>query len=200
MPVRWIPGKMAFANAYVIDTILIDAGAIPMAVAPHRDRITTIVLTHCHYDHTAYLPEISKMCGATIAIHTLDAPALTDDLESVALMFGERAPPVRPDRLLSEGDTIGSLQVLHTPGHTRGSICLYDQVSGALFSGDTVFTEGSFGRYDLPGGSLEHLRQSISRLASLRVRSLYPGHGVPVEEGGDRHIEAARQMIVGMND
>lgn len=191
---------MAFGNAYVFDTVLIDAGVTPMAVAPYRDRITTIVLTHCHYDHTAHLREIATMCQATIAIHPLDAPALSDDLQSVALMFGERAPMVHPHRLLSDGDTIGSLQVIHTPGHTVGSICLYEAGSGTLFSGDTIFTEGAFGRYDLPGGSLKHLRQSISRLASLKVRSLYPGHGVPVVEGGDRHIQAARHMIEGLDD
>jgi hydroxyacylglutathione hydrolase len=197
MPVQWLPGTSSIGNSYLCGEILIDAGILPMAVAPYRDVIHTIVLTHCHYDHTAHVQEIADLCGAEIAIHRSDAAALRDDMQSVALLFGERAPRTHPQRLLEGGDSIGPLQVLHTPGHTPGSICLYEEKQGILFSGDTVFTEGSFGRYDLPGGNLEDLKKSIRFLSGLAVNVLCPGHGFPVFHDGGKHIAAAHQILSG---
>ncbi len=195
MPVQWLPGTVSTGNAYLFGDILIDAGILPMAVVPYRDTIRTIVLTHCHYDHTAHVREIADMCHAEIAIHKSDAMALRDDMQSVAVLFGARAPPVRPQRLLEGGESIGSLQVIHTPGHTPGSICLYEKNEQILFSGDTVFTEGSFGRYDLPGGNLEDLKRSVTLLSHIAVEGLYPGHGFPVPHGGGGHIVAAHRIL-----
>jgi hydroxyacylglutathione hydrolase len=197
MPVQWLPGTLSTGNAYICGGILIDAGILPMAVVPHRDAIHTIILTHCHYDHTAHVQEIADLCGAEIVIHRSDAAALRDDMQSVAVLFGERAPHAQPQRLLSGGERIGSLQVIHTPGHTPGSICLYEEQNRILFSGDTVFTEGSFGRYDLPGGSLEDLKKSVQILSNLTVEALYPGHGFPVTHDGGRHIAAAQRVLQG---
>lgn len=168
-----------------------------MAVVPYRTTIRTIILTHCHYDHTAYAGEIAKLCDANIIIHQSDAAALRDDLQSVALLFGERAPHLQPQRLLNGGEIIGPLTVIHTPGHTPGSICLYEEKKGILFSGDTVFTEGSFGRYDLPGGSLKDLKKSVKILSGLDVKALYPGHGFPASHDGGRHIAAANRILQG---
>jgi glyoxylase-like metal-dependent hydrolase (beta-lactamase superfamily II) len=100
-----------------------------------------------------------------------------------------------PDLELKEGDTIGDFCVLNTPGHTLGSICLFCEKEGVLISGDTVFTDGAFGRYDFPGGSRAELTKSLERLVSLNVEGLFPGHGMPVEEGGSRHIAAALRLI-----
>lgn len=191
MPVQWFPGDGYMANSYLFGSILIDAGVSPIALEPVREQIDRIVLTHCHYDHTAYTREIAHLCDADVSIHTLDAPFLRDDRKSVALMFGERAPPILPEHLLQGGDRIGELEVLHTPGHTPGSICLYHREGRLLFSGDTIFPEGSFGRYDLPGGDLAALRRSVDALSRLRVEGLYPGHGMPVWAGGSRHIAAS---------
>jgi glyoxylase-like metal-dependent hydrolase (beta-lactamase superfamily II) len=166
-----------------------------MQVAPYRDRIEEIVLTHCHYDHTAHLTEIRAMTGGRISIHRLDGPNLGNDLLSSAMLFGEKAAPVTPDRLLDEGDRVGELTVIHTPGHTPGSICLFHEGEEVLVSGDTVFTHGSFGRYDLPGGSLPALRDSLRKLSGYAVRGVYPGHGEPIREGGSRHIAAAVKVI-----
>jgi hydroxyacylglutathione hydrolase len=197
MPVQWLPGTSSTGNAYIYGDILVDAGVLPMAVAPYQDAIHSIVLTHCHYDHTAHVQEIADLCGAEIAIHRLDSAALNDDMQSVALLFGEQAPRIRPQRLLSGGEMIGPLKVIHTPGHTPGSICLYEERKKILFSGDTVFTEGSFGRYDLPGGNLEALKRSVQVLADLTVEALYPGHGFPVPHEGGRHIAAAQRILQG---
>jgi glyoxylase-like metal-dependent hydrolase (beta-lactamase superfamily II) len=195
MPVRWIPGSGIAANSYLHNTVLIDAGISPLQIRPFSGEVEVIVLTHCHYDHTARLPEIRNMTGAEVCIHAADAPGLANDLLSAAMLFGERAPPVPASRLLKDGDRVGNLLVIHTPGHTPGGICLYDEVSRDLISGDTVFTDGGFGRTDLPGGDEAALRASLERLAALDVRGLYPGHGPPVETGGSRHIAAARKFL-----
>jgi len=191
MPVTWIPGSGFWANSYLVGSVLVDCGVLPMQVAPYRDRIGEIVLTHCHFDHTAHIAEIRAMTGGRVSIHRLDGPNLGNDLFTSAMLFGERAAPVAVDRLLDEGDRAGDLTVIHTPGHTPGSICLYHEGEEILISGDTVFTHGSFGRYDLPGGSLASLKASIQKLSGYSVRGVYPGHGDPVREGGGRHIVAA---------
>ena len=191
MPVTWIPGSGFWANSYLVGEVLVDCGVLPMQVAPYRDRIGEIVLTHCHHDHTAHITEIRAMTGGRVSIHRLDGPGLGDGLLTSAMLFGERASPVAVDRLLDDGDRVGDLRVIHTPGHTPGSICLYHEGEEALISGDTVFTHGSFGRYDLPGGSLPSIRESLRRLSGYSVRGVYPGHGDPVREGGSRHVAAA---------
>ncbi len=195
MPVTWIPGRGYFGNAYLAGSVLIDAGVLPSDIEPYRRDIETIVLTHCHFDHTAYTREIAHLCSASVAIHPLDAPGLAQEGESLSLHFGSRPPGIAPDRLLSDGDRIGSLTVLHTPGHTPGSICLYLEEERVLVSGDTVFSDGGFGRYDFPGGDRGALTRSIGRLAILEVDGLCPGHGIPVHHGGRRHIEAALRLL-----
>ncbi|MGA2912840.1 MAG: MBL fold metallo-hydrolase [Methanoregula sp.] len=195
MQVRWIPEQSGYANSYIFGTILVDAGVMPMAIRPHKDEIDTIVLTHCHFDHTARVKEIAHMCKAKVAIHKNDARGLVDDTWSLSMHFGARSPGIIPDIVLGEGDIIGELKVLHTPGHTPGSICLFSERDLVLISGDTVFTDGCFGRYDFPGGSRNELARSLDRLSLLDVEGLYPGHGEPVEHGGSRHIAAARGLM-----
>ncbi len=196
MPVRWIASNTTYANSFVYENVLIDAGVLPMAVEPYAAAIETIVITHAHYDHTAHVREIARLCGdATVCIHEADAPGLVDDTRSLAMHFGARSPGIVPKTVLHDGDRVGNLRVIHTPGHTPGGICLYDETAKALFSGDTVFTGGSFGRYDFPGGDRTALAASIERLSALEVESLYPGHGEPVTSGGGRHIAAAREAL-----
>ena len=195
MQVRWIPEQGALANSYIFGTVLVDAGLLPMAVREYRDEIDTIVLTHCHFDHTAHVKEIAHMCKAKVAIHRADATGLFEDAQSLSMHFGARSPGIAPDIRLNDGDTIGNLTVIHTPGHTPGSICLWSETDKVLISGDTVFTDGAFGRYDFPGGSRQALEQSLDRLSALDVEGLYPGHGEPVDCGGKRHIAAARQLM-----
>lgn len=135
------------------------------------------------------------MCKAKIAIHTSDARGLVDDAQSLSMNFGARSPGILADILLKEGDTIGDFTVIHTPGHTPGCICLFCEKDQLLISGDTVFTDGAFGRYDFPGGSRAQLQRSLERLAPLDVEGLFPGHVSPVEENGRRHIAAALSLI-----
>ena len=195
MQVRWIAGESAFANSYIFGNILVDAGVMPMAVAPYKETIDTIILTHCHFDHTARVKEIAHMCKAKVGIHKNDARGLIEDTRSLSMHFGARSPGIVPDIVLSDGDIIGDLVVIHTPGHTPGSICLFSEKDKVLISGDTVFADGYFGRYDFPGGSRTELAHSLERLSVLDVEGLYAGHGEPVDEGGSRCIAAARGLM-----
>ncbi|MEN6442331.1 MAG: MBL fold metallo-hydrolase [Methanoregula sp.] len=195
MKVRWIPEQAAFANSYIFGTVLVDAGVTPMTIIPYKDTIDTIVLTHCHFDHTAHVKEIAHMCRAKVAIHKDDASGLIDDALSLSMHFGARSPGIVPDIILNDGDMIGGLKVLHTPGHTLGSCCLFSEPDKVLISGDTVFADGCFGRYDFPGGSRQALAKSLDQLGALDIEELYPGHGAPVERGGKRHIAAARELM-----
>ncbi|MFC1787530.1 MBL fold metallo-hydrolase [Halobacteriota archaeon] len=176
------------ANAYLINAkrpILIDVGmncelalqSIGELITP--DALEYIVLTHCHYDHIAGALELAEQTGARIAIHKNDAESLGDDHATVSNLFGVGSPAIEPDVILQGGEMLDlgdlELKIIHTPGHTPGSICLY--TSKQLFSGDTVFPNGSFGRTDLKGGDQNQLISSIKLLTTLDVEIMYSGHG-----------------------
>jgi len=180
------------ANAYLIKakkSILIDVGMSARSLLNRfniKNYITPkdielIILTHCHYDHTGAIIEIAEKTGAKIAIHQADAELLKDDYANVAYFFKAKMPPVEPDILFGGGEKLNigdcQIEVLHTPGHTPGSICLYIPELKILFSGDTIFPNGGIGRTDLVGGSSEQLVESIKKIAKLDIKTLYPGHG-----------------------
>jgi glyoxylase-like metal-dependent hydrolase (beta-lactamase superfamily II) len=149
--------------------------------------IELIVNTHCHYDHTGGDMNFVRSAGCDILIHEIEADLLRkgDDVITCANMFGKKLEPINVTRELREGDRIElgelTLEVLHTPGHTAGSICLHAAKQRTLFSGDTVFSDG-VGRTDLPTGDTATLRNSIGRLLELDVQSIYPGHGPLIEK------------------
>ncbi|MEE8205066.1 MAG: MBL fold metallo-hydrolase, partial [Dehalococcoidales bacterium] len=136
----------------------------------------------------AALKEVKEATGAEVAVHTDDKATLADDALSAFLGIVPPELPT-PDRLLDDGDRIEigglSFTVLHTPGHSPGSICLLGE--GVLFSGDTLFNYG-IGRADLPGGDPEQLMKSIhSRLMPLADElKVYPGHGAETTIGAER--------------
>jgi glyoxylase-like metal-dependent hydrolase (beta-lactamase superfamily II) len=172
--------------------LLVDCAGGPqdiLGAAQQRNlQIRVIVNTHGHTDHTEALATLKDSTGAELAIHELDAPMLTDAMLSGAAMWGFSHEGTAADRLLREGDTIAvpgsdiELSVLHTPGHSPGSLCLLGE--GALFSGDCLFA-GGMGRVDLPGGDEEAMMASLARLAQLDpALVVYPGHG-PATTIGD---------------
>ncbi|VVB85537.1 Hydroxyacylglutathione hydrolase [uncultured archaeon] len=189
------------ANAYLVDGhILIDVGMDARSVIAELGKyirpgdLKTIILTHCHYDHTGGAGDVAAAFGAKIAIHENDAPLLGNASASASSMFGEKAPSIVPDILLKGGERFGELEVIHTPGHTPGGVCLYSARSKVLFSGDTVFQDGSFGRTDLYGGSIQQLIRSIEKLSLLDVSTMYPGHGDIVEEDASEQIKLSLMM------
>jgi len=140
--------------------------------------IKYIVNTHCHIDHIMGNKRMKNLTGAEIIIHEIEAPALTNQSAQSFRMFGgEPSPPaditVRDGDLITIGET--SLKVLHTPGHSPGSISLYH--SGMVFTGDTLFV-GSVGRTDLDGGSTQVLVASVhQKLFALPDDTVVaPGH------------------------
>jgi hydroxyacylglutathione hydrolase len=146
-----------------------------------RDGLTVelILNTHPHGDHTGGNKSAKELTGAAIGVHRDAGPLLEGALKPgmAAMIGGEPSPPA--DRLYDDGDVIelGSLrfEVIHTPGHAPGSMCLYGQ--GALFTGDVLFV-GAVGRTDLAGGSSAVLRSSLrERLFTLPEETIvYPGH------------------------
>jgi len=142
-----------------------------------------IVNTHGHIDHICAIDEVSAAYPVPLAIHPDDVFMYTE--ERAARTFGRQAPLVKrkPDILLHEGDTITfgtlTLEVLHTPGHTPGGICLVSSPY-CVFSGDTLFRR-SIGRTDLPGGNYEQIVSSIREKLYTLDEDLvvFPGHGDP---------------------
>jgi len=142
-------------------------------------RVTHVINTHCHSDHSAGNACIVFATGAGLLIHELDAMRLNKLLNRVfSRLLGGKGSPT-PDVFLKDRDLIEigetALRVIHTPGHTPGSICLH--MEGHLFTGDTLFV-GSVGRTDLAGGSMEQLMKSIrERVYSLPGETkIWPGH------------------------
>lgn len=178
------------ANCYLIideKKALIDVGGdaefIFRAVRRYVDprELEYVLLTHSHYDHASAAGFFKGI--AKIAMHEDEIRLMK--MQSWVSIFGLRFKPFDPDILLKGGERFElgevELEVIHTPGHSPGSICLYEPKKKWLFSGDTVFAHGSFGRYDLPGGDAEKLVKSIELLSKLEVENLYPGHEDVVE-------------------
>jgi glyoxylase-like metal-dependent hydrolase (beta-lactamase superfamily II) len=155
-----------------------DADPIISVADQNKITIQYILNTHAHVDHVMGNEEMKQKTGAQIIIHEEDAPALTRIPMSMLSMFGGRPSPPA-DRIVKDGDLIqvGSLalQVLHTPGHSPGAICVY--VDGVVFTGDTLFV-GGVGRTDLPGGSWPIMLRSIqTKLLTLPDETVVlPGH------------------------
>ncbi|MDO5825155.1 MAG: MBL fold metallo-hydrolase [Methanosphaera sp. rholeuAM130] len=180
-----ILGRGRDSNSYVIGETLIDPGSgfdidylkaeIKEAGLEMED-IKRIVNTHCHYDHMGADKQLQDEYGYEIYMHPLDKKSVDEKLDdtTVATSFGMTTPDL-DIKQLNEGDMVEDFEVIHTPGHTRGGICLCNGKS--LISGDTVFSGGNFGRTDLPTGDSRQMAESILKIADLDVVQLFPGHG-----------------------
>lgn len=205
MHVQKINASPYDSNIYLINKkFLIDTGmesaALVKELENHIDLNTldTIILTHCHFDHSGAASKVAEKSGAKIAIHEDDVECLQDNSASAADLFGYKAPGIEPDIIYKDGDKVQIaddeyLQIIHTPGHTKGCICLYELQSKSLFSGDTVFPSGSVGRTDLDGGSADKLEQSIEKLTEFDVKILYPGHGNVSVDNVNEQIKQSHQ-------
>lgn len=165
-------------EAIAIDTAIPSLAWLSDELAARDWTLKLIVTTHGHWDHFGDNAAVAAHTGAAIAIHPLDAHRLTDPQP---LWAPFEIPPCVPAVDLAERGEVRfgdiRLTVLHTPGHTEGSVSLWAIDEGLLFSGDTLFASG-WGRTDLPGGDKVALVESLARLSTLEdpIRVL-PGHG-----------------------
>lgn len=187
-------------NCYVVGdpatrrAILIDPGGdaddLARAIAEQGLQITAIVATHAHFDHLLAAERLRDLTGAPFHLHPEDRPLLDWMRQSGLLFLGvDVGDPPQVDTDLVEGDELSAdsvtLSVVHTPGHSPGSVSLLGEAN--VFAGDTLFA-GSVGRFDLPGGDGQTLQRSIrAHLLSLADdMAVRPGHGPSTTIGRER--------------
>lgn len=179
-------------NCYIIqdeetkETMVIDPGGsigkIEEMLKVIDADVKYILLTHCHGDHMGAASELREKCGGKILIHRFDQEGLRNPSINLSSHIGIGDVSLEEDARVDDGDVlhVGNLQfkIIHTPGHTVGSISLYCEEEKMLFSGDTLF-RGSWGRTDLPTSNMEQIMDSITnRLLVLPEDTIvYPGHG-----------------------
>ncbi len=187
-------------NCYIIyceekkEGIIVDPGGdvdtILDYIRENGLNIKYLILTHGHGDHIGGLKELKEKLNAKIAIHEEDAEMLKDASKNLSSQMPMQKVELEADILLSEGDIIefGNeiAKVIHTPGHTRGGICLV--INDSIITGDTLFA-GSIGRTDLYGGDYDTLIKSIKEKLMIYPdeTKIYPGHGSPSTIGKERH-------------
>lgn len=185
-----VVGQLA-TNAYILgdeetgEGLLIDPGGNPDllldSIRRMGLRLKMVVATHAHPDHVLALNEVVEATGAGFALHRDELWTLENIRLFLLPGMVLKGDLKKPDVLLEDGDVIRvgktSLRVIHTPGHTPGSICILNPEENVLFSGDTLFL-GSIGRTDMPGGDYDKIAGSIKKIFGLPGETkVYPGHG-----------------------
>jgi len=197
---RLVVGSFA-ANCYIVGSsstkngMIVDPGADAASILRRVQQlglsITLVVITHAHIDHVGAVREVKEHTGARFALHEAEKGIVFASPVRMLTNLGlspVKSPP-QPDMLLKDGDRIDiddlHFEVLHTPGHSSGGICLAEH--GVVFTGDTLFNSG-IGRTDFPGCSHERLLSSIhEKLMVLPDETVvYPGHGPPTTIGDER--------------
>lgn len=195
------------ANTYVIKdelTVLIDPGLenyLGQRLKEMQDEgidpkdIDVIAITHLHPDHCGATAALKEISGAKVALHPLQVDYLDIMAEAALKFLGVGiAKKFSADCVLEERLSLGSteLKIIHTPGHSPGSICFYAKDKKSLICGDLVFVQG-IGRTDLPLGDTEELRNSIESISALDTELLLPGHGTIIE--GESNVKRNYEFI-----
>ncbi len=189
----FVTGPLA-TNTYVVslgtEAIVIDPSVgswrvLSEHVGEAGVKIVAVVNTHGHWDHSAGDAEIIRNSGATLYVHEADADMIRHPDSS--MLSPVEIEPAEPSVLVTGGETLAfggvDFRVLHTPGHTPGSICLVVDTQETIFTGDTLF-QGTYGRYDLPGGDERALMASLRSLTTLPAEfAVYAGHGPATSRG-----------------
>ena len=219
--ITWLLGQGMDCNAFIIesegDSLLIDSGlggrvshvfgAQPDSIkelenAIKKKAIEDVFLTHGHIDHVGGIMVLQSKLSLKVFTTEIEAQYLKAGDSSyiepfLGSILGSNCTPIEVTQELKEGACfeIGnfSFQVLHTPGHTRGSSCLWDEEHHILVSGDTVFPQGSFGRTDLLSGNSKDLVNSLKRLSEFEVAILLPGHMPPVISSINSPIDSIKR-------
>ena len=190
--VNMIVGDGLCSNIYVVGrerATIIDTGVgnrqnpvwpqlKELGVEPHN--VERIIITHAHHDHAMGAFLILEKAKPKVYVHE-------DDAGLIASSLGDSLVKVK------EGDVIETelwpLEVIWTPGHTEGGMCLYAREQRILFSGDTAFPDGYFGRFDGDTGNLDQLVESLRKLTKLKVDVMLAGHGVPVLSKAEENLK-----------
>ena len=189
------------SNIYILDHFVIDAGTgfnftrmydLFRVLKKNPNDIKWVINTHCHFDH---IGGNGYFLNAKVAIHESEAHVLEkpDPELSNAAFFNGKISSTPVEKKLKDGDVINGLKVIHTPGHSPGSVCFYDPKQKILFSGDTIFSDG-VGRTDIKGGDVKLLEASLEKIQKMDIKKLLPGHGEPVLENCK---EAIKSIIEG---
>ena len=206
--IKVFPCGLLDTNTYVVwdegsfDGMIVDCGVAPKVIIPYINEnkisIKYVVLTHGHVDHAEFVEDYEKAFPqAQIICHESELCVLLD-IEANLSGWGKRPRPYKCDyHTVKEGDvlTLGqeksdtgclSFEILHTPGHTPGGICLYDRANKIMFTGDTLFRH-SYGRTDFKYGDSHALFASLKRLLALDLQvTFYPGHYDPSTIGAEK--------------
>ncbi len=199
MVFKHLNNGMFSSNCYILghngEGAVIDAGAEAGDIMQEAEKmginIKYIILTHVHIDHICSVDELRSMTGAKVCVHEDDAYALPDPLHNGSRLFGASRSFKPADMLLKDGDIVKlgtlELEVIHTPGHTPGSICI--KAENIIVTGDTLFRL-SIGRTDLGNGDFNAIISSIkNKLMSLPDDTvIYPGHGAPSTIGYEKML------------
>ena len=183
--------SMVYANCYILkdeesgEALVVDPGCYNKRLEAmlKNEGITSlryILLTHGHFDHISGVGDLQNSFGGKVVIHLEDAPCLHNRDESLASKFHFSQNEAKADIMLDGDEELPfgkyKIKVLHTPGHTKGSVCYI--VEDIMFSGDTLFKD-TVGRTDFPGGSYDEMMDSMKKLAALESDfTVYPGHDV----------------------
>lgn len=200
--VQCVPVGAFEVNCYIVENtdtrecLIVDAGAdaAHIITAVEERRPVALLLTHAHFDHIGAVDAICTQYGIPLYVHELDAPKLADPYENVAAQFGCDTVVQTTPTLVRGGDVLTlagmSIRVLHTPGHTSGSVCYVLPELAGVLTGDTLFAHG-YGRTDFPDGSFAQMRMSLRTLFHLSPKQkAYPGHGESGWAGRDRTEDA----------
>lgn len=201
------------------DLTLVDAGAKDKLENIRRkfdregyrlDQLKRIIPTHCHFDHVGSMAVLRRATGVRVLAHEAEAPIITQETRlprprgPARILHALTEPIFRPERCevdgtLRHGDTVEGtgLTVIHTPGHTPGSICLYHQETKSLFTGDAFVNLGGKPRGPVApfSSDIRQARRSLARLAELDVEIIYFAHGGTIREGANETIRALAETF-----